>query len=115
MEAPEAERLYVCWTTVSSSEQATAIAELAVQGGLAVCAQIDAPVVSTYLWKGYAQRDEEYRIWFKVLGSRLAALEKAALAAHPYDTPQWICVEASKVSENYLKWAREASNLPGFR
>jgi len=101
--------LYLCFTTVAEKEDARALARLAVERGLAACAQIDGPIESVYVWKGAAQQDPEYRVLLKAVGSRLEALEKAVAAAHPYETPQWVVVEAARVEENYLKWAQEVS------
>ena len=47
-------------------------------------------------------------------GTGLSKPGERVYAIHPYETPQWIEMEAAKVDEKYLKWAREASNLRGF-
>jgi periplasmic divalent cation tolerance protein len=43
------------------------------------------------------------------LESQAAALEAHVLAAHSYDTPEWIVVCAEHVGEKYLSWARAVS------
>ncbi len=103
--------LYICWTTVSSLEDARRLAALAVESGLAACVQIDAACESVYRWEGETCRDEERRIWFKTVAANLERLERKVAENHPYETPQWVCVEAQKVSEKYLKWASEAASV----
>lgn len=108
------ERLWVCWTTVNTEESAQNLAKIAIESELAVCAQIDQPIESLYRWNGEVCQDKEFRIWFKVLSPRAEQLRRTVIEAHPYDTPQWIVIEASNLDEKYLKWAQEASNLRRF-
>jgi len=82
---------------------------------LAACSQWEGPVNSVYNWEGKRCESKEYRLWIKALSTRLTAVRKRCLELHPYETPQWIEVEAAKVDEKYLKWAGEASNLRGFQ
>ena len=113
MNAPH--ELYVCWTTTSNANQAQALARLAIEKELAACAQIDGPITSFYRWEGAIQEESEVRVWFKCLAPCLDALEATVKEAHPYATPQWVCVKAQKVGENYLKWAGEVSNFLRFQ
>lgn len=101
--------LYLCLTTVADKDAARSLARLSVERGLAACSQIDGPIESVYVWKGQAETDQEYRVLFKAVGARLAELESAVAEAHPYETPQWVVLEAVRVAENYLKWAEEVS------
>ncbi len=103
--------MHLCYTTVSSKEDATRLAKIAVESNLCACAQISSPIESIYQWKGEIQTDTEYRIVFKTLESRLSELENAINSAHPYETPQWIAIKATKVSEKYLIWAKEVCTL----
>ena len=104
--------MFIAWTTVAGRADAERIAADAVAGNLAVCVQIDGPIVSHYRWQGRAERAEEFRLLFKCLPGQLAALEQRVLTAHPYDTPEWIVVRAEKVGEKYLSWARANSSTP---
>lgn len=90
------------------------IATATVEQGLAVCVQIDPPTESIYRWNGETNRDLEHRLWLKCLSQNLEGLRQEVFKSHPYDTPQWIVVEAVKVDEKYLKWAKETSNLRRF-
>lgn len=110
----EADSLYVCWTTAASRDDAERLAALLVEKGLAACVQIDSPMTSFYSWEGKVEQDSECRLWIKALGGNLEELELTLAQNHPYDTPQWVCAKAEKVSEKYLKWARDVSTLRGF-
>lgn len=101
-----ADQIQVGWTTVERQEQAIALAREAVAQRLAVCAQVDAPCQSFFLWEGKATSAEEVRIWLKFLPSQAEALGAWLQSAHPYDTPQWIVVGSAEVGSGYAAWAR---------
>lgn len=86
--------MWIAWTTVAARADAERLAADAVARGLAVCVQIDGPIVSHYRWQGRDHRAKEFRLCFKCLPARLAALKKQVLAAHPYEEPEWLVVRA---------------------
>lgn len=106
--------LYLCLTTVGSQVEADQIAEKVIAQQLAACVQIESPITSVYRWQGKIERETEFRISLFVVAENLEKLERFVHQIHPYDTPKWICLAAEKVSEKYLKWANEVSNLRGF-
>ena len=104
--------MFLCWTTVATRADADRLAADVIARQLAACAQIDGPVTSHYRWEGGVERAEEFRLCFKALPAQLAALEAHVLAAHPYDTPEWLVVRAEHVAEKYLSWARADLHSP---
>lgn len=106
--------MWIAWTTVAHRADAERLAADAVAHGLAICAQIDGPIISHYRWEGRPERAEEFRICFKCLAPQRSALEKHVLTRHPYDTPEWIEVPAAHVGEKYLSWAEANSTVPPF-
>lgn len=104
--------MFIAWSTVSARADADRMAAEVVRQGLAVCVQVDGPIVSHYRWNGQLERSEEFRLTFKCLPDRLAALETHVLAQHPYDTPEWLVVRAEQVGEKYLSWATANSSSP---
>jgi periplasmic divalent cation tolerance protein len=96
----------VAWTTVASARQAEEMARALVAGGEAVCVQIEGPLRSHYVWEGKVESSEEYRLTLKCSDAQLPALEAAVLGRHPYAVPEWVVVDASRVGEKYLSWAR---------
>jgi periplasmic divalent cation tolerance protein len=97
--------MIIAWTTTEKRTDAEALAHGAVTQRLAVCAQIDGPISSYYLWQGKLEQSTEFRVWFKCLPASAAALNVWVHTHHPYATPEWIEVAAESVGEKYLSWA----------
>ena len=97
----------MAWTTVDCPREAQKLASETVENGLAVCVQIDGPVKSVYHWNGKLEIAREWRLMFKCLDENIDRLEMFVLSRHPYDVPEWVCVEADRVGEAYLKWAQQ--------
>ena len=104
----------VAWTTVATAGEAEQMARELVTAGLAVCIQIEGPLRSHYVWAGKVESAEEHRLTLKCLDEQLPALEAAVLARHPYAVPEWIVVDASRVGEKYLSWARSGRQPDPF-
>ncbi len=105
--------MFIAWTTLTTRIDAEKLAADIVARGLAVCAQIDGPITSHYLWQGRPEHTEEHRLVLKCLPSNIAALEIHVLAHHPYEVPEWVVVRAEHVGEKYLSWAKAGpTNLP---
>ena len=104
----------IAWTTTGKRADAEALAAGAVKANLAACAQVDGPIVSHYRHSGRLERAKEYRICFKLLPARSKALEAWILKNHPYAIPEWIAVQADRVSGKYLSWAKRNPINPPF-
>lgn len=105
--------MFIAWTTLATRADAEKLAAEVVARGLATCAQVDAPIVSYYIWQGRPEQTEEFRLCLKCLPDRFTALEAHVLSHHPYATPEWLAVRAEHVGEKYLSWAgANATNLP---
>jgi periplasmic divalent cation tolerance protein len=101
--------MLIAWTTVPTKVIADKLAQSAVAARVTACVQVEGPIISHYIWKGVAEKTEEYRLTFKALSSQMSVLETWIHARHPYQTPEWIVVKAEHVAEKYLSWARENS------
>lgn len=108
------DKLFLCLTTVSNQEEAETLASALIENRLAACVQIDSPVTSLYRWQNKVEQETEIRLHIFAHKRTLDQLAKFVGEHHPYDTPKWICFEAEKVSEKYLKWTNEVCNLRGF-
>ena len=105
--------MFVAWTTMANNRtEAEAFAAEVISRQLAVCVQIEGPIISHYRWEGTNARSEELRITFKVLPQQLSALERHVHSVHAYDTPEWVVVRAEHVGEKYLSWAGANSSTP---
>jgi len=100
--------MFIAWTTLGTRVDAEKLAADVVGRGLAVCVQVEGPILSLYSWQGRQERSEEFRLCLKCLPDKLSELEKYVLSHHPYDTPEWIAVKAAHVGEKYLSWASSA-------
>jgi periplasmic divalent cation tolerance protein len=104
--------MFIAWTTVAHREDADRLAVEVISRHLAVCVQIEGPLVSHFRWQGQDQRTEEFRLTFKHLAGQRESLERHVLSAHPYDIPEWLVVRADRVGEKYLSWAEANSSTP---
>lgn len=107
--APE---LLVGWTTVGERAVADRLGSEMIERHLAVCVQIDGPIISYYPWQEKTARAEEFRLTVKFVVDQLAALENYLRSHHPYGTPEWVVVAAHDVGEKYLSWAKANSSTP---
>jgi periplasmic divalent cation tolerance protein len=103
------QQMLLAWTTVATPDDASRLAQGAVEAHLAACVQVDGPVTSHYRWDGKIESAQEYRLMFKLLPEQAGELEAWIRDRHPYQTPEWIVVRAEHVSEKYLSWARGTS------
>jgi periplasmic divalent cation tolerance protein len=101
--------MLIAWTTLANRPEAEKLAQAVVAGKLAVCVQVEGPITSFYIWNDRLEREEEYRLLFKLLPAQAAALESLVMKLHPYAIPEWLVVPAEHVGEKYLSWARASS------
>ncbi|MCP4293075.1 MAG: divalent-cation tolerance protein CutA [bacterium] len=98
--------LMILTTTFASEDDARQTAHLLVDAGLAVCAQVEAPMESVFQWKGAICTETEVRVTFKILGERFDLFCGELKLNHPYDVPQLIAWPATFTEMAYLQWAR---------
>ena len=80
------------------------LAKLVLEERLAACVNIVRGVESHYWWEGKVCRDAEVLLVMKTAKARLKALEEQVLAAHPYDTPEFVVLPIESGSKRYLDW-----------
>ena len=85
-------------------EHATTLARTILEQRLAACVNIVRDVESHYWWEGKVCRDAEVLLVMKTAKARLKALEEQVLAAHPYDTPEFVVLPVEAGSKRYLDW-----------
>lgn len=106
--------MLIAWTTVASADEANALAREAIEHSLAVCVQIEGPIVSYYRWEGRLEQSSEYRLCFKFMPGQTSPLQAWLHQRHSYTTPEWVVVEAKEIGEKYLSWAMASSTSPPF-
>jgi periplasmic divalent cation tolerance protein len=96
-------------TTVPANA-ADELASRLVDERLAACVNVQAPMTSTYRWKGRVEREEECQLVAKTSASRLSDLERRIHELHPYELPEFIVIRAAATSAGYRAWVSEATS-----
>lgn len=94
-------------TTVDEENAAHRIAEHAIEGRRAACAQVLGPVRSRFHWRGEVADEREWLVILKSPRSGYEALESAILEVHPYDVPEILAVPVIAGHAPYLDWLAE--------
>lgn len=95
----------VVLVTCGSRKEARKIARELLSRRLAACVnEIGASIVSTYRWKGKIESAKEFLLLIKTTKHRFAALRKAVLELHSYETPEIIALPIVAGSRTYLDW-----------
>ena len=94
-------------TTVGSEADAQRLAALMLELQLAACVQIEAGLVSHYVWQGRPCQEPEWRLTIKTLPDRASALRSLFDDHHPYELPQFLTVVMG-ASAAYAAWVGEA-------
>jgi len=91
--------------TVTAPDEATAtqLADWAVDGRHAACAQISGPITSVYRWQGERHRESEWVVTFKTTAAGATRLSEQIPARHPYDVPEILSVDVTG-EHRYLAW-----------
>ena len=99
-----AEKTWIILSTVDDENRAGELASGSVRSGLAACAQVEAPILSHYIWKGQPETTREWRIAFKTASSRRDELMAWIRKHHPYKVPEILGWEAGIVDPDYAEW-----------
>jgi periplasmic divalent cation tolerance protein len=94
-------------TTLPTEAEAQSLAEAAIAGRLAACAQVQGPIRSTFRWQGHVEQATEWFCHFKTTRGCLPALEALITDQHPYDVPEIIAIPIVGGSAAYLRWVEE--------
>ena len=95
-------------TTLSAGADADGFARTLVDERLAACVNVLPAMSSTYRWKGAVERDDERQLLIKTTRARLGQLEARVRELHPYETPEFVILEAT-ASAAYAAWVGEST------
>jgi len=98
----------VVLVTAPDVKTARRLARGALEARLIACANFLPEIESHYRWKGKFEHAKEVLLLLKTTVGRLAALEKFILAAHPYDTPEFLVLRPTQGNRKYLEWLRDS-------
>lgn len=91
---------------ITAPDDATArrLGRLAVEEGLAACANILPAMTSIYRWQGQIEEANELILILKTSADMYEKLEEKMLEAHPYECPCIVALPVVKGSASYLEW-----------
>ncbi|MEU7881129.1 divalent-cation tolerance protein CutA [Microbispora bryophytorum] len=93
-------------STASSRGEAARICAAVVAHRLAACAQVVAPISSTYWWAGEVQQAEEWLVLMKTTVDRFDDLAACVRELHSYEVPEIVAVPIVQGMPDYLEWIR---------
>ena len=100
-------------TTWPDDDRAASVARQLVEARVAACVTRLPRHQVVYRWHDAIAEADEQQWVVKTTRGALGALWDAVRAAHPYETPEWIVVDAAGGSDAYLGWVRECTRAPG--
>ena len=93
-------------TTVPDPATGEKLADSLVRSGLAACVQVMPRMTSVYLWEGKVQKEGEHLLLIKTFPEKWEQLHTFISNHHPYDVPEMVAIDASRVSDPYLAWMK---------
>ena len=104
----------VVLVTCGTRREAKRIASRLLEKRLAACVNLlDAPVRSTYRWKGKVETVAEHLLLVKTSRKLLSALGAEVKRLHSYEVPEVIALPIASGSPAYLRWLDECLRRPG--
>src|SRR5262245_29652577 len=89
-------------STTASKDEADKICAAAIESRLVACAQILAPLRSTYWWKGKIEQADEYFLMMKTTRDKFEALARLIRENHSYEVPDIVAVSLVEGTADYL-------------
>jgi periplasmic divalent cation tolerance protein len=91
-------------TTLPDHESAREVARILVEGRLAACVSVGAPVESLYHWQGATETATEIPLTIKTRAALFGDVCAAIRARHPYELPEILAVPITDALDRYLAW-----------
>ena len=91
-------------STAPDRASAERIARSLVESRLAACVNLVPGIRSVYRWEGEVEEADEVLLVAKTTAARLEELERALVGLHPYDVPECVALDPSRVEASYLAW-----------
>ena len=96
----------VVFTTVPTRAVARKITKVLLAKKLAASVQVSGKIKSEYWWKGRRRKADEYVCSIRTTSRNYASVERAVVAAHPYEVPELFAVEISQGYAPFLHWMK---------
>ena len=101
------EQIVIVLTTTPDSESAKTLADGMLSSRLAACVTRLPAATSHYWWGGKIETAQEELLLIKTAGDRVEALKEYLQTHHPYETPEFLCINADSGLASYLQWVRQ--------
>ncbi len=98
------QQIWLAMTNAPDMPTAQAIARSLVGAKLAACVNILPAVHSVYRWQGAVEEATEVTLLIKTTQRRYPQLQRAIVAAHPYEVPEVIGWPLADGHPPYLHW-----------
>jgi periplasmic divalent cation tolerance protein len=98
----------MAWITAPDTRVARSLARSLLRQRLAACVNLLPRVQSHYWWQGRLESAQEVLLICKTTAAQSAALKRAVIQEHPYDTPECIFLPITAGSNAYLDWVRDS-------
>ncbi|WP_246658865.1 divalent-cation tolerance protein CutA [Mesorhizobium sp. J18] len=95
------------WVNCPDRATADRIADACIQERLAACANIMAPIASTYHWQGNIERAQEVPLVLKTRAGLFDALCAKIRSLHPYEVPSIVATAIALADREYADWLRQ--------
>ena len=102
----------VVFCTCPDAITAASISTQLLQESLIACVNIVPQISSIYFWEGKVTSGEEVLMIMKTRKDKLVGLEKALVAIHPYEFPEFIAMPIIYGNSKYLSWVDEVVGVP---
>jgi periplasmic divalent cation tolerance protein len=103
-----AKRYRLVLVTAPDLKTARRLAGKALRARLIACANLVPKMESHYWWRGKIEHGAEVLLILKTTAARVEKLEKLILAAHPYDTPEFLVLSMDRGAARYLDWLEQS-------
>lgn len=99
----------VVLVTAPDAEVGRKVAQKVLEEKLVACVNIVPQIESMYWWEGKIDSSNEVLLVMKTLTAHIKDLETAVIAAHPYDTPEFVVLPITAGSQKYLSWITDST------
>ena len=103
--------MYSVYVTCADKDEAKKLAGLAIEKGLAACANIFQAHEALYFWEGSMQCDKEVAMILKTSKTRYKELETLIAANHSYDAPCILAFPAQDGNSAFLEWIDQSTEV----
>ncbi len=108
-----ARQVRVVLVMAGNGDQALAIARALVEGRLAACVNIVAPVRSIYRWRGAIEDEQEHMLVIKTRANLIGKVERRVKELHSYEVPEFLALPVDSGSRAYVDWLFDSTANKG--